>query len=669
MESPALILVDLQRDYLARPGLQPQADELVGSVAYLLAAFRSRGLPVAHVRTLCRADGADAMPHWRAMESLPCVEGTSGAEPPDALREAPEEFVAVKQYYSGFADPGLGPWLDELGVREIVLAGLYLHACVRQTAVDGYERGYGVVIASDAVGTNDLPHARATEEWLAGRMATFDRSSDVEARLPHAESVPRSHGSTDWPSAVVAGAWWEGAGPRWTHRDPCDAGVELGTLLPSTPAQVARAADAARSAQGEWVRSEAEERAGVLDAWADRVAADRRDLAERIVRQVGKPITAAREEVSRAEGHIRGAAALLRETASEREIAPRVQARFHPVGVVGAIAPWNNPLALACAKVAPAIAFGNGVVLKPAPQGTAVTLDLPAMLEEVGAPAGLVALVHGGATVGAAVAQCEGIDAVSVTGSTRTGRSLAAIGGRRGIPVQAEMGGNNAALVLADADLDTVVPALVGGAFAYSGQRCTALRRLVVHEAILDAVIDRILVAVASLVIGDPWSEATVIGPLIDQEATVRVSAVVAEAQREGCRVIRQLPVPSPLTRGSWAGPAVILATDRNASVVQNETFGPILVIQPARDLADGLDAVNGVPHGLLAALCSEDEAAWRAFTASADAGMLQRGPGPLAVHPEAPFSGWKDSGFGPAEHGVWDRDLVTRVQAVYGDG
>lgn len=621
----ALLLVDVQQDYLDRPGLEPVPADLVAECAMLLAAFRATGLPVAHIRTLVRPDGSDAMPHWRGAGRLVCVVGTPGAEPPTPLAEAAGEYVAAKQHYRGFADPGLDGWLRDRGVTRVVVAGLYTHACVRETALDAYERGYEVVVAADAVGTDDRAHAEATHRWLSARVADFRCSAEIAGMLRRSgEPTP-----VDLVRPVVAAA------------------------VAAQPAWAARAAD---------------ERAELVRGWAD-VLADRQDeLTEAIVADVAKPVAEARAEVARAVGHVRAAAGLVDAgTVADESVGPGVVARTRPAGVVGLLMPWNNPLALPVGKIAPALVLGDGVALKPAPEAPRTTALLAATLARAGIPAGLVGVVTGGPAVGGALVRDVDVAVVAVTGSIATGRSVALECARLGKPVQAELGGNNAAVVLADADLDAVVPALVRNAFAFAGQRCTAIRRFVVDRSILDEFVTRTVDAVAALRLGDPTDPSTDVGPMISTAARDRVARVVADAVDDGARVLSGGRVPA--LDGPFLEPTLLLADDVAAPIVQTETFGPVAVVQPVSDLAEAIAVAGGVEQGLVLAVCTHDAAQAARVLDTAQAGIVQWGPGIVPVHPDAPFGGWKASGYGPPEHGRWDAQYLARAQALYTPG
>lgn len=190
--TPVLLLLDLQNDFLKRPGLAPPAGDLVSRAEYLLEGCRKLGVPVLHAHTVVRRDGANRMPHWKKADYWACVEGTPGCESPPQLRPLDHEPVFRKSFYSAFGDSRLGLALEQLGADVLVVAGIYLHGCVRATVLDAYERGYEVWVAEDAVASTEPPHARLTQEYLDGRAASFLGARAILARLddervrPHA---------------------------------------------------------------------------------------------------------------------------------------------------------------------------------------------------------------------------------------------------------------------------------------------------------------------------------------------------------------------------------------------------------------------------------------------------------------------------------------------------
>jgi alpha-ketoglutaric semialdehyde dehydrogenase len=386
-----------------------------------------------------------------------------------------------------------------------------------------------------------------------------------------------------------------------------------------------------------------------------------------IVREQGKPRRFAGEEIGRALAHARIAAELARDSTAMR-VAPGVTAVPRPLGVVGLVTPWNNPLAIPVGKIAPALAFGNTVVLKPAPQASALALAIMESLAAAGCPPGVANAVLGDAETARALCRETRVVAISVTGSVATGRVLAALCAGSLKPFQAELGGNNAAIVLSDADLESDVPALMRAAFGFAGQRCTAIRRFVVEQSIAARFEMLARQATQALINGEPGDPSTEVGPLISIEKRDRVIAAIARAVARGARLVTGGVVPTGLAHGAWLAPALLADVDPHDPIAGEETFGPLAVILSVRDPDDALEVANGVEQGLVLSVHTRDAAQRARILAAAQVGIVQLRSGPLAVHPRAPFSGWKASGVGPPEHGMWDAAFYTRAQAVYGD-
>lgn len=663
----ALLLVDLQEDFLARDGLEPTRDRLVAHAAELLAGCRALALPVLHVHTRVRADGHDRMPHWREQDIWECVEGTPGVRPPAALQPRADEPVFTKRFFSAFEAPGLEQQLVALAPRTLLVAGAYLHACVRATALDAYARGHPVCIVEDAVGSTEPVHAAITRDYLAGRAARFETVAEVLARLGGKEAMPAA-ADRRVPVACINGGWVEADAsvPGRRHHRP-DRDSELVAEVPAADrAQVAAAAAAAVRARRAASGRSLAERVAWLEAWRRTLGEREADLVDGIVREVGKPRAEARAEVRRALAHIETAVAVATDGTTELAPAPGLRVRHRPRGVVGLITPWNNPVAIPVGKIAPALVFGNGVVWKPASEAPGTARAVLQTLAGAGVPSGLVNAVFGEAGTARLLIGTDGIDALSLTGSTQAGRSAAALCARHGKPLQAELGGNNAAVVLQDCDLPRWMPGLAQAAFGFAGQRCTATRRFVVERPHLDAFLESLQVAVAALRVGDPDREDTQVGPLISRAACRRVAADIERARAEGGRVLCGGAPPAGAGTGAWFSPTVVTDLPPDAHLVREETFGPVAVVQAADDLEAALRIANAVEQGLVASVCTEDPAARARFAEAAEAGILNLAPGALAVHPVAPFGGWKASGIGPPEHGVWDRWFYTRPQAVY---
>lgn len=642
---PTLLLVDVQQDFLARPGLLPNASDLVEGLVRLLEGARRRAWPVIHVRTRSAADGSGRMPHWQRQDIRACVEGTTGYAPPPALAEQPGESVLHKGFFSAFGCPDLAPLLAPPAAGPLVVAGLYTHGCIRATVLDAYERGHAVIVVDDAVGSTEPMHAELSRAWLHGRAARFLTIAELLGLDGGPVSAATARGQAT--PAPLADHPRHGAAPN-----------------------AATACAAAATAAMGWAATDPAERAALLERWAGRLAADEAALAALLAREVAKPIAEARDELRRTLAHIRVAARLARE-ALEIPLAVGVCVRYRPVGTVALITPWNNPLAIPAGKLAPALACGNACVWKPSPLAPACSERLLAALTEVGLPAGLVQPVAGDALIARAIVTDTRVDAVSLTGSSATGLAIAALCAAGGKPLQAELGGNNAALILDDwARDDADLAQLARAAFGFAGQRCTAIRRLIVLRGILDRFTEDFAEAVRGLPMGDPLEPATVVGPLISVAHRQRVQARLDAAIAQGARVLARARPPADAAQGPYAGrwlaPALLDHVDPGSPIAQQETFGPLALILPADDLDHAITIANGVPQGLVAALYSADPVARERFAARIQAGMLKLSPGPLTINPEVPFCGWKVSALGPPEHGLGDRDFFARAQVVY---
>lgn len=611
MNRAALVLVDLQRDFLDTLFASPPQGVVAGA-ARTLERARARSLTVFHVRTTIdpSAPGDARMPHWRALDVRRCVLGTPGHEPPRALAARDGEPVFHKTHFSAFGAPGFADALRAAQIDALFVAGLHLHACVRQTVLDAYERGFEVAVIDDAVDSDDPLHAAATRRYLAARSVRF---------VPAAEF------------------------PDGTVKDDSATAVQ---------AAAARAAAALRA--GGLTRDAA---AALFERVARVIASRGAGIARAITGETGKPLRFAEGEVARTvsllDAVVRYGAGPLEEPAG-----PASSARVRPQGVVGVITPWNNPLAIPLGKIAPALFYGNAVVWKPAPAAAGTAALVRRLLDDAGCSPDLVALAPGNAAAGRALAEHPAVDAVTFTGSLAAGFAVQEVCARRMIPLQAELGGNNAAIVWDDAPLEDAAAQIAAGAFGCAGQRCTANRRVIVPLRVRDAFVAALCRATGALPDGSPFDRATVVGPLVSE-----VRAREVEAALEGAEVLFERPASG----GPCAvPPRIVRGDDPRSAIVQFETFGPVLLVQTADDFDEALALCNGVRQGLAAALFSPDAARRGRFLAEARAGILKLDASTADADACAPFGGWKMSGLGPPEHGAGDRAFYTRAQAVY---
>jgi alpha-ketoglutaric semialdehyde dehydrogenase len=426
---------------------------------------------------------------------------------------------------------------------------------------------------------------------------------------------------------------------------------------------VAGAVERARAAAGRWAAAPALDRSSALAEAADALAGAAGEVTGLMVREVGKPVTEAGAEVARGVGILRYYAQQALDPDGETYPGPSpaglLLARRRPRGVAGLITPWNFPVAIPLWKAAPALAFGNAVVLKPSPDATGCALRLAELLAPA-LPADLFQVVPGGADTGRAM--LEGVDCVSFTGSVAVGHRVAVAATERGIPSQAEMGGLNASIVLPDADPARAAAVIAGAAMGYAGQKCTATSRAIVVGDPAPFT-EALIAAVEDLAVGDPAEEGTVVGPVITEQAMRRVTEAATEAAAGGGRL---------LTGGDGAGgdgwfvaPTLVDRLAPDARLAQEEVFGPIAVVLAVADADEAVAVANGVGYGLVSSVFTGDLDRALHLAARLDTGMIRVNAPTSGVDYLAPFGGEKDSSFGPREQGKAARDFYTSTRTI----
>jgi len=432
----------------------------------------------------------------------------------------------------------------------------------------------------------------------------------------------------------------------------------------ASPQQVGRAVDAARVAQREWASLPAAQRGAVLQRVALALAAQSETAAVLVVREVGKPIDEARAEVARAVAILDYFAQQALdpdgETLPSSDGRSLLMARRLPRGVVGLIAPWNFPLAIPTWKLAPALAFGNAVVLKPSPLSPACAEFLGGLLA-AHLPHGVFSVVHGGATAGEALV--GSVDAVSFTGSGATGRRVAALGFEAGIPVQAEMGGQNAAIVLPDAGVEAAARSIAGAAMGYAGQKCTATSRVVVVGDVAGFT-DALCAAVEALRVGDPAEPGVAVGPVISGAAHEAVVSAVSAARGRGGRVVCGGAAGDD-GPGHFVAPTLLDGLPASDDLNQREVFGPLATLLPASTIDAAVEIANGVAQGLVTSVYTADLALALSLPARLHCGLVRINAPSTGVDLHAPFGGERGSGIGPREQGKAARDFYTTLRTV----
>ncbi len=423
----------------------------------------------------------------------------------------------------------------------------------------------------------------------------------------------------------------------------------VGEFPEAGAAEVQAAFAAARQAQREWWALGASGRAAALHGAAASLRAMREEATALVVREVGKPLTEAAGEVTRAISILEYYAQSCFAAVGEHyppSLGGLLYTERRPHGVAALITPWNFPLAIPLWKAAPALACGNAVVLKPSPQSPACAELLARVLGE-NLPERTFAVVHGDAEAGRALV--AGGDVVSFTGSDAVGRLVAAQAGERGIPAQCEMGGQNAAIVFDDADPARTAAMIAGGAMGYAGQKCTATRRvIVVGDG--DEFIDALAAAVSGLPVGAPAQADTVVGPVITEQARDTVASAVGRARAEGGRI---LAGGGNDDRDGWfVAPALVDGLPPGHELTREETFGPLATILRAPNARGAAELANSVRFGLVTSVHGRDLDQLLATAAALDTGLIKINAPTTGVDFYAPFGGEKDSSYGPREQG-----------------
>jgi alpha-ketoglutaric semialdehyde dehydrogenase len=451
--------------------------------------------------------------------------------------------------------------------------------------------------------------------------------------------------------------------------NPSDREDVVALVPEGTPSDAAPVVEAAAHAFRSWSALTGPARAEHLHRWAGTIAARHEEIAQAMAREVGKPIAEARGEAARA-------VAILRYTAGEavREIGEVIPAQApgalqftlrQPLGPVALITPWNFPLAIPLWKAAPALAFGNTVVLKPAEAASHVATLLAETSALAGLPAGVFNVLLGsGSIVGEPLLKDERVKAVSFTGSSVVGARVAALACRRNIRYQTEMGGKNVAIVLPDADLDLAATLTASGAMRFAGQKCTATSRVVVVKSVESAFLAKLKAKVEALPLGPVTDPASAVGPLIGEGARRYVSEAVGAS---GARLLTGgMPPGDPrFSKGFFYAPTVLCEVAQDAAAATEELFGPVLASFVAADLDEALALANRTPYGLSAALFTRDIKSALHYVHRIEAGLVRVNGDTTGVDPHAPFGGVKGSSSGSREQGRAAREFYTEIKTV----
>jgi aldehyde dehydrogenase (NAD+)/betaine-aldehyde dehydrogenase len=431
-------------------------------------------------------------------------------------------------------------------------------------------------------------------------------------------------------------------------------------------ADVDRAVEAARAAvEGDWGRTPGTERARLLHALADAIVANRAELTELETRNVGKAISSVKAELPGPVENFRyyaSATATIGGRANTIGGSLLFYSLKEPVGVAAQIVPWNYPLLMTTWKLAPALAAGCSVVLKPDPQTPLTAIRLAELATEVGFPAGAVNVVPGdGPTTGAYLVRHPGVDKVAFTGSTKTGGEIMRLASEPVKRVTLELGGKSPNIVFADADLESALPSSAWAIYYAAGQSCEARSRLLVEKAIYDDVVAKMAEYAGAIRVGDPLDAETQVGSLISSSHRDRVHGFVERAAGEQAEIVAGGSIPDGA--GAFYPPTVVASGSNDVEIAQEEVFGPVVTVIPFEDEKDAIRLANDVRYGLMATVWTGDPARGHRVAARIKSGMVGINM-PYTAFPGIPFGGYKQSGFG-RELALETLDLYLETKGV----
>ena len=453
--------------------------------------------------------------------------------------------------------------------------------------------------------------------------------------------------------------------------NPSNLADVVGEYAQATAEQLNAAVAAAKAAAPAWARGNLQARSEMLEAIGVEILARKEELGRLLSREEGKTLPEGIGEATRA-GHIfKFFAGEVVRTPGEKigSIRPGVDIEItrEPVGVIGLITPWNFPIAIPAWKIAPALAYGNCVVFKPADLVPGSAWALADIIIRAGVPAGVFNLVMGrGSVVGEAMLNHPDVDAVSFTGSVETGKHVAAICASRLAKVQLEMGGKNPMVVLDDADLNVAVGAAVNGAFFSTGQRCTASSRFIVTDGIHDAFVNAMTEKMKSLKVGDALEAGIDIGPVVDQKQLDVDMSYIDIGVREGAKLAWGGERLNRANEGFFLSPALFTETNNAMRINREEIFGPVASVIRVKDYDEALAVANDTAFGLSAGICTTSLSKAQHFKRNAQAGMVMVNLPTAGVDYHVPFGGRKGSSYGSREQGRYAVEFYTSVKTAY---
>src|SRR3954454_3442998 len=468
----------------------------------------------------------------------------------------------------------------------------------------------------------------------------------------------------------IAGAWAEAAEPS-PNINPSKLSDVVGEYAGANETQGRAAIAAARAAIAAWSRGGVQARADMLDKAGNEIVARKEELGILLAREEGKTKPEAIGEATRAGYLFKFFAGEVVRQAGEviASVRPGVKVEItrEPVGVVGIITPWNFPIAIPAWKIAPALAYGNCIVFKPADLVPGCAWALAEIIARAGVPAGVFNLVMGrGSVVGEILSNSSEVDAISFTGSVATGKRVAANCAARLAKVQLEMGGKNPQVVLDDADLDVAVNVSLQSAFFSTGQRCTASSRLIVTEGIHDKFVSALTAKMKNLKIDDAMKEGTDIGPVVDQSQFDQDLKYIELGKKEGAKLAAGGTRLKRATEGFYLEPALFTETTQAMTINREEIFGPVASVIRVKNYDEALAVANDTAFGLSSGIATTSLKYAEHFKRNSAAGMVMVNLPTAGVDYHVPFGGRKGSSYGPREQGRYAVEFYTVVKTAY---
>ncbi len=468
----------------------------------------------------------------------------------------------------------------------------------------------------------------------------------------------------------IGGEWVAGKSER-ENINPSDVSDVIGLYAQADAAQADAAIAAAKAAFPAWSSATPQVRADALEATGNEILARKDEIGRMLASEEGKPLANGVAETIRAAQIFKFHAqeALRQEGVSIASVRPNVEVTLtrEPLGVVGLIAPWNFPIAIPAWKMAPALAFGNTIVLKPADLVPGTAWMLIEIMSRAGFPKGVVNLAMGrGSVVGQRLLDSKDVNAISFTGSVETGAKVAMACAARGAKFQLEMGGKNPLVVLDDASIDAAVAASIDGAFYQTGQRCTASSRLVVQSKIHDAFVEKMVTAMKGLKVDHALKEGTVIGPVVDESQLQQDLKYIDIARKEGGELAWGGELLNRDTKGHYLSPALFTNTRNDMRINREEVFGPVASVIKVDSYEEALSVANDTPFGLSSGIFTSSLKHASHFRKHSAAGMAMINLPTAGVDYHVPFGGRKGSSYGAREQGRHAVEFYTTIKTAY---